>query len=118
MRWRWTRPRAPEPLPVAPGPPPHLRAADGFGLFFAVLRWARCWLGALNYNNNPALLVALLLARRRAGEPDRSRTCSCRNVRTRVAAAAEPVAAGSPLALRLHARAAPGRVATRASAAA
>ncbi|WP_425501568.1 DUF58 domain-containing protein [Pseudoxanthomonas kalamensis] len=54
------RPRAPEPLPVAIGRRRVYVLPTRFGLFFAVLLLAML-LGALNYNNNPALLLALLL---------------------------------------------------------
>lgn len=55
------RPRSPETLPVSFD---HRRVyvlPTRFGLFFATLSLAML-LGALNYNNNPALLLALLLA--------------------------------------------------------
>jgi hypothetical protein len=46
-----------------------------FGLFVATLL-AAMLLGALNYNNNPALLLALLLAAARSPAPS-PRTCGC-----------------------------------------
>jgi len=54
------RPRAPESLPVKLDRRRVYLLPTGFGLFFAVLLLAMT-LGALNYNNNPALLLALLL---------------------------------------------------------
>ncbi|MFT3756807.1 MAG: DUF58 domain-containing protein [Pseudoxanthomonas sp.] len=55
------RPRQPEALPVAIDRRRVYVLPTRFGLFFAVLVGAML-LGALNYNNNPALLLALLLA--------------------------------------------------------
>ncbi|MFT3762791.1 MAG: DUF58 domain-containing protein [Pseudoxanthomonas sp.] len=55
------RPRQPEPLPVAIDRRRVYVVPTRFGLFFALLLGAML-LGALNYNNNPALLLALLLA--------------------------------------------------------
>ena len=78
----------------------------GFGLFFALLLLAM-GLGALNYNNNPALLLALLLA----GAANTSLLAAHLQLTGLQVAAigAEPVPAGTPLELRVHARAAPGR---------
>ena len=77
-----------------------------FGLFFAVLLLAM-WLGALNYNNNPALMLGLLLA----GAANTSLlTAHLQLTGLQVSAIdAEPVPAGAPLELRIHARADPGR---------
>lgn len=77
-----------------------------FGLFFAVLLLAM-WLGALNYNNNPALMLGLLLA----GAANTSLlTAHLQLTGLQVTAIdAEPVPAGTPLELRIHARADPGR---------
>jgi len=55
------RPRLPESLPVRLDRRRVYVLPTRFGLFFAVLLCAML-LGALNYNNNPALLLALLLA--------------------------------------------------------
>ena len=55
------RPRGPEPLPVAFDRRRIYVLPTAFGAFFALLL-AVMLLGALNYNNNPALLLALLLA--------------------------------------------------------
>ncbi len=54
------RPRAPETLPARIGRRRVYILPTRFGLFFAVLLLAMT-VGALNYNNNPALLLALLL---------------------------------------------------------
>ncbi|MBO9716302.1 MAG: DUF58 domain-containing protein [Pseudoxanthomonas sp.] len=54
------RPRAPEPLPVRIGRRRIYVLPTRFGLFYAMLVAAMA-LGALNYNNNPALMLALLL---------------------------------------------------------
>lgn len=54
------RPRAAEVLPVQLDRRRVYVLPTGFGLFYAVLVLAMA-LGALNYNNNPALLMALLL---------------------------------------------------------
>ena len=55
------RPRAPEAWPVKLDRRRVYVLPTRFGLFFAALLFAML-LGALNYNNNPALLLALLLA--------------------------------------------------------
>src|SRR5690554_2166927 len=57
----WARPRKPEALPVTLDRHRVYVLPTRFGLFFASLLLAM-GLGALNYNNNPALLLALLLA--------------------------------------------------------
>ena len=56
-----TRPRAPESLPVRLDRRRVYVLPTATGLFFALLL-GTMGLGALNYNNNPALLLALLLA--------------------------------------------------------
>ena len=53
-------PRAPEPLPLRIGRRRIYVLPTRFGLFYGLLVLAMV-LGALNYNNNPALLLALLL---------------------------------------------------------
>lgn len=58
---RLARPRRPESLPVVLERRRIYVLPTPFGLFFATLVCAMI-LGALNYNNNPALLLALLLA--------------------------------------------------------
>jgi len=57
---RFQRPRAPEPLPVRVDRRRIYVLPTRFGSFYALLVLAML-LGALNYNNNPALLLALLL---------------------------------------------------------
>lgn len=57
----WARPRDPESLPLQLDRRRVYVLPTRFGLFFAALLMAML-LGALNYNNNPALLLALLLA--------------------------------------------------------
>ena len=54
------RPRVPETLPVKLDRRRVYVVPTRFGLFFTALLFAML-LGALNYNNNPALLLALLL---------------------------------------------------------
>ena len=54
------RPRVPESLPVRLDRRRVYVLPTGFGAFFAALLFSMV-LGALNYNNNPALLLALLL---------------------------------------------------------
>src|SRR3546814_15354103 len=63
--------------------------------------------GALNYNNNPALLLALLLA----GAANTSLFAAHLQLSGLqvIAIDAEPVAAGKPLQLGVHARAQAGR---------
>lgn len=57
---RWARPRSPETLPLRILRNRIYVLPTGFGLFLAALLGAMA-VGALNYNNNPALLLALLL---------------------------------------------------------
>lgn len=102
----WIRPRAPEALPIAIDRRRVYVIPTGFGLFFSVLL-AAMGLGALNDNNNPALLLALLLA----GAALASLLVAHLQLSgLRVfAVGAEPVPAGEPLALRVHLRAGDGR---------
>ena len=102
----WARPRRPESLPAAIDRKRVYVLPTRFGLFFALLL-AAMGLGALNYNNNPALLLALLLA----GVANASLLAAHLQLSGLEVAAvgAEPVAAGTPLALRVQLRAAPGR---------
>lgn len=103
---RLTRPRGPESLPVAFDRHRIYVLPTGFGLFFAAAI-AAMLVGALNYNNNPALLLALLLAgAAQTGLFAAHLQLSGLRV---VAVGADPVAAGQPLALRVHLRAEPGR---------
>lgn len=102
-----TRPREAEALPVEFDRRRVYVLPTRFGLFYATLLLAML-LGALNYNNNPALLLALLLA----GAGLASLVAAHLQLSgLRVQAIdAEPVAAGAPLHVRLHARADPRRV--------
>ena len=102
----WARPRHPETLPVRFDRRRVYVLPTRFGLFFAMLLLAM-WLGALNYNNNPALMLGLLLA----GAANTSLlTAHLQLTGLQVSAIdAEPVPAGAPLELRIHARADPGR---------
>jgi uncharacterized protein (DUF58 family) len=79
----------------------------GFGMFFALLLLAM-GLGALNYNNNPALMLVLLLA----GAANASLLAAHLQLSGLQVGAigAEPVAAGTELSLRVHVRAEPGRI--------
>lgn len=110
-RWRrrlegWARPRAPEALPVRFDRRRVYVLPTAFGLFFGVLLLAMA-AGALNYNNNPALLLCLLLA----GAANTSLLAAHLQLTglSIDAVGAEPVPAGTPLQLRVHASAAPGR---------
>jgi uncharacterized protein (DUF58 family) len=102
----WMRPRAPESLPVAIDRRRVYVVPTGFGLFLALLL-AAMGVGALNDNNNPALLLALLLS----GAALASLLVAhlqLSGLRV-VAAGAEPVPAGEALSLRLHLRASDAR---------
>lgn len=94
----WTRPRAPEPLPVRLDRRRIYVLPTASGLFFAALL-AAMLLGALNFNNNPGLLLALLLA----GAAQASLIAAHLQLSgLRIdAVAAEPVAAGGSLCLRI-----------------
>jgi uncharacterized protein (DUF58 family) len=102
----WVRPRAPEPLPISIDRRRVYVIPSGFGLFFAALL-ATMGLGALNDNNNPALLLALLLA----GAAQASLLVAHLQISglSMVALGAEPVPAGEALSLRVHLRAADDR---------
>lgn len=94
----WTRPRAPEVLPARLDRHRIYVLPTRSGLFFALLL-AAMLLGGLNFNNNPALLLALLLA----GAAQASLIAAhlqLSGVRV-LAVAAEPVAAGGMLHLRI-----------------
>lgn len=94
------RPRAPEALPVRFDRRRIYVLPTRFGLFFAAL--TACMVaGALNYNNNPALLLALLLVG--AGMASLV-TAQLQLSGLRITAVdAEPLPAGQPLTLRVHA---------------
>jgi uncharacterized protein (DUF58 family) len=94
------RPREPEALPVRFDRRRIYVLPTRFGLFYAALT-AVMVAGALNYNNNPALLLALLLVG--AGMASLvSAQLQLSGLRI-TAIDAEPVAAGHPLVLRVHA---------------
>lgn len=92
------RPRAPETTPITLDRRRIYVLPTGFGLFVGILLSAML-LGALNYNNNPALLLALLLAT--------TAIASTINAHLQLsgltleAITAEPVAAGTPIRVRL-----------------
>ncbi len=92
------RPRAPEPLPVAIDRRRVYVLPTGFGMFYLALVLAML-LGALNYNNNPALLLALLLGA--SGLASLIATHLQLSGLRVEALSAEPVPAGQPLLLRL-----------------
>jgi len=92
------RPRAPERLPLRIGRRRIYVLPTRFGLFYGLLVLAMV-LGALNYNNNPALMLALLLGASGLASLIASHLqLSGLQVD---ALSAEPVAAGEPLWLRL-----------------
>ncbi|HDS0948158.1 TPA: DUF58 domain-containing protein [Stenotrophomonas maltophilia] len=96
--WQLARPRAPEALPQRLDRRRIYVLPTRFGLFVAVLL-AAMLLGALNYNNNPALLLALLLA---AAAIASTIAAHLQLSGVQVdAISAEPVAAGQPLRLRV-----------------
>ncbi|GAB3732635.1 DUF58 domain-containing protein [Luteimonas pelagia] len=100
------RPRAPEALPVRLDRRRIYVLPTGFGLFFAVLVSAML-AGALNYNNNPAFLLALALAGAAlSGLFQAHLQLSGLQV---VAANADPVPAGTPIGVKLHFRGDDGR---------
>ena len=113
-RWRelrkraetWVRPRTPESLPMQLDRRRIYVLPTRFGLFFALLLLAM-GLGALNYNNNPALLLMLLLA----GAAHTSLLAAHLQLSGLgfTALGADPATAGAPISVRLHVRAAPGR---------
>jgi len=95
----WARPRMPEELPVRFDRRRVYVLPTGFGLFYAGLLLAML-LGALNYNNNPALLLGLLLAG--AGLASLIGGQLQLTGLAVVAIEAEPVPAGDDLLLRVH----------------
>lgn len=103
----WARPRRPEGLPIRLDRHRVYVLPTRFGLFLGASLLAM-GLGALNYNNNPALLLALLLA----GAANASLLAAHLQLTGLVLDGfdAEPVPAGRPIAVRIHARAAAGRV--------
>lgn len=103
---RWTRPREPEALPARLDRRRVYLLPTRFGLFYALALLAMS-LGALNYNNNPALLLALLFV----GAGIASLIAAQMQLTGLQVATidAEPVPAGAPLQLRVHATAADAR---------
>lgn len=102
-----TRPRQGESLPIGIDRRRVYVLPTRFGLFYAALLLGMA-AGALNYNNNPALLLCFLL-----GGAGLASLIAAQMQLTGlriVAIDAGPVAAGQPLWLRMHAQAAPGRV--------
>ncbi|RBB23177.1 DUF58 domain-containing protein, partial [Xanthomonas oryzae pv. oryzae] len=92
------RPRGPEALPIVLDRRRIYVLPTRFGLFVAALLLAML-LGALNYNNNPALLLALLLAT--AGIASSIMAHLQLSALRIEAASAEPVIAGEPLRMRV-----------------
>lgn len=100
------RPRMPEALPVALDRHRIYVLPTPFGLFLGGLLTVM-GIGALNYNNNPALLLCLMLGGA-AGTSLLAAHLQLSGLRV-TAIDAEPVAAGKPITVRVHAAAAPGR---------
>lgn len=103
----WTRPRDPESLPARLHRRRIYVLPTRFGLFFAAALLTML-AGGLNYNNNPALLLGLVLGG--AGMASLIAAQMQLSGLDVVAVEAEPVAAGTPLGVRVHARAPAGRV--------
>lgn len=104
---RLARPRAPETLPAMIDRRRVYVLPTRFGLFYMMLL-AVMGVGALNYNNNPALLLCLLL-----GGAGLASLIAAQMQLTGLRITtidAEPVAAGQPLTVRLHAQADPSRI--------
>ena len=104
---RWMRPRGPEVLPVQLDRHRIYVLPTASGLFFGLLLGTML-LGALNFNNNPALLLALLLA----GTALASLIAAHMQLSglRMDAVSAEPVAAGEDLQLRIALSTADARV--------
>lgn len=100
------RPREAEALPVEFDRRRVYVLPTRFGLFYAMLLLVMV-VGALNYNNNPALLLALLLVG--AGLASLVAAHLQLSGLRVLAIDAEPVAAGTPLHVRLHVLADPRR---------
>ncbi len=97
----WTRPREPESLPARFDRRRVYVLPTRFGMFYLVLLLAML-VGALNYNNNPALLLGLLLGG--AGLASLVAAQLQLTGLAVIAIEAEPVPAGSDLLLRVHAQ--------------
>lgn len=103
----WMRPRGPETLPVRLDRHRIYVLPTASGLFFGLLLGTML-LGALNFNNNPALLLALLLAGAALASLIAAHMqLSGLRIET---VAAEPVAAGETLSLRIALAASDARV--------
>lgn len=103
----WARPRRPEPLPVRLDRRRIYILPTAFGWFLVALL-ATMAVGALNYNNNPALLLCMMLV----GAVLASLLWTQLQLSGLEVHAVhgEPVAAGRTMTLRLHASAPPGRL--------
>lgn len=102
----WARPRRPEALPVRLDRRRIYILPTGFGAFLSALLGTMA-IGALNYNNNPALLLCLLLVGAALASLLWTQLqLSGMEVR---AVRGEPVAAGLPMPLHVHVEAPPGR---------
>ena len=102
-----TRPREPETLPVSIDRRRVYVLPTRFGLFYATLLLGMA-AGALNYNNNPALLLCLLLGG--AGLASLIAAQMQLTGLSITAIDAEPVPAGQVLRVRIHAQADPSRL--------
>jgi uncharacterized protein (DUF58 family) len=98
----FARPRGPEAFPIELHRGRIYVLPTRFGLFFGTALLAMA-AGALNYNNNPALLLMLLLAGA-AQTSLLSAHLQLSGLRF-VAVGADPVPAGTPIVVRVHARA-------------
>lgn len=102
----WARPRRPEALPTRLDRRRIYILPTGFGAFVTALL-ATMAIGALNYNNNPALLLCLLLVGAALASLLWTQLqLSGLEIR---AVHGEPVGAGMPMPLHVHVEAAPGR---------
>ncbi|MBA3487586.1 MAG: DUF58 domain-containing protein [Lysobacter sp.] len=111
LRWhawalRLTRPHLPETVPARLDRRRVYLLPTRFGLFYSFALMAML-LGALNYNNNPALLLAMVFIG--AGIASLIATQMQLTGLGIAAIHAEPVAAGMPLQLRVHATASDAR---------
>lgn len=103
----WVRPRAPEVLPVLLDRHRIYVLPTRTGMFFAFLLGAML-LGALNFNNNPAILLALLLSGAALASLIAAHL-QLSGLRI-LAIAAEPVPAGTDLRLKIALEAADTRI--------
>lgn len=102
----WARPRRPEALPTRLDRRRIYILPTGFGAFVTALL-ATMAIGALNYNNNPALLLCLLLVGATLASLLWTQLqLSGLEIR---AVHGDPVAAGTPMPLHVHVEAPPGR---------